>query len=84
MTMEEQASALQASYTHYHRMTTQPWRTAEDRAQATARLTDQLAQADATLQQPPAAETPRARSQLMLWAEMVKGTWRAIERRAHE
>ena len=34
MTMEEQPQALEQSYAQFHRMTTQPWRTEQDRSDA--------------------------------------------------
>jgi hypothetical protein len=80
MSMEQQAEASQQAYTSYHKMLTQPWRTAEDRTEALTTLKDELTGTEQTLRLPSAEETPRARSQLMLWAEMVKGTLREVER----
>jgi hypothetical protein len=74
MTIEQQAQALEQAYATYHRMTTQTFRTDEDRQQALQTLKGHLTVADQTLRLPPTRETARARSKLTLWSELTRGT----------
>lgn len=55
-------------------MTTQPWHTEEDRQEALQTLKQQVEAADRTLHLPLTREMAHARSKLMLWAEMARGT----------
>jgi hypothetical protein len=74
MTIDEQAQALEASYGKYHRRTSQTWRTEEDRREALNTLKGHLREAERTLRLPETGDTASARSKLILWCEMTKGT----------
>jgi hypothetical protein len=74
MTMEEQPQALEQSYGQFHRIRTQYWRTEEDRHEALETLKHQLISADRTLRLPTTRETAHARSKLILWSELARGT----------
>jgi hypothetical protein len=74
MTIEEQAQALEQSYATYHRQTSQQWRTPEDRREALNTLKGHLREAERCLNLPPTSDTNSARSKLILWVEMTKGT----------
>jgi hypothetical protein len=73
MTMEEQPQALEQSYAQFHRMTTQPWCTEQDRSDALQTLKGHLTESDRMLRLPPTSETARARSKLILWSERTRG-----------
>ena len=59
--IDEQAHMLEASYAQFHRMTTQPHRTAADRAEALRELKGQVIAAERTLGLPHTRETAHAR-----------------------
>jgi hypothetical protein len=80
-TIQEQAQALEESYSRFHRMTTQHWRTDEDRRDALETLKQQAEAADQILRLPATHETTHARSKLMLWREMAIGTLKEMEPR---
>ena len=80
-TIEQQAQALEASYSQFHRMTTQPWRTEEDRRDALETLKQQAEAADQILPLPATREMAHARSKLLLWREMVLGTLKDMQPR---
>jgi hypothetical protein len=74
MTIDEQAQTLEASYAKFHRQSSQPWRTPEDRREALNTLKSQLREAERTLRLPETGDTARARSKLILWCELTKAT----------
>ncbi len=74
MTIDQQAHALEKSYTKFHRVTTQPWRTEDDRREALDILKGDIVAADKTLRLPSTPDTTQARSKLILWAELSRGT----------
>jgi hypothetical protein len=74
MTIDEQAQALEASYGKYHRQTSQTWRTEEDRREALNTLKGHLREAERCLSLPETSDTNSARSKLIVWCELTKGT----------
>jgi hypothetical protein len=75
VTIEEQAKAIEELYTQFHRITTQPWRTEQDRREALQTLKGHLTAADRTLRLPPSSSDTAGRpSKLILWSEMTRGT----------
>ena len=80
-TIEQQAQALEASYSQFHRMTTQHWRTDEDRRDALETLKQQAEAVDQILRLPATREMAHARSKLMLWREMAFGTLKEMQQR---
>ena len=74
MTIDEQAKVLEESYVKFHRVTTQPWRSEDDRREALKTLKGHIVAADKTLRLPSTLDTTQARSKLILWAELSRGT----------
>jgi hypothetical protein len=75
MTIDEQAQALEHAYATFARQQTrQPWRTEEDRREALNTLKGHLREAERCLSLPATSDTAHARSKLILWCEMTKGT----------
>jgi hypothetical protein len=75
MTIAEQAETLEQAYATFARQQTcQPWHTEEDRREALNTLKARLREAERCLRLEPTSDTASARSKLILWVEMVKGT----------
>ena len=78
-----QAEGLQALLQRWHRTQTQPGRTADDRAEALATIQCQLREAEQTLRLPIPPGGDQDHRQLILWAEMAKGTLKEAGVEAH-
>jgi hypothetical protein len=74
MSLEQQAQQLEQALNALEFSKRKSWTSADERRAMVASLQAQLAEAERTLSLPATPDTSHARGQLIVWAEMAKGT----------